>query len=376
MKYYIIAGEPSGDLHAANLIQALRQEDPALHARGFGGDKMKHEGAEIVRHYRDLAFMGFWEVAINIRAILGHLSFCKKDILAYQPDVVILVDYPGFNFRMGEFLRKKNIRVFYYISPQIWAWHVSRVNKIKKWVNRMFVILPFEKEFYAHWNYEVDFVGHPLLDALQKLEHQPRFHEKNHLNEQPIIAVLPGSRKQEISRMLPVMLSASNHFPEYQFVVAGLSHLGTSFYHSFLKNNHTRLVIDQTYDLLKNAHAALVTSGTATLETALFNVPQVVCYKGSFFSYLIGRMLVKVPFISLVNLITGKKVVEELLQNQLTEKSLQAALTQILQNETREKMLEDYGFLRKQLGEAGASSRAAKLMVKYLSEGVKKTSAV
>ncbi len=366
MKFYIIAGEASGDLHASNLIRAIKNIDGAASVRGFGGGRMKAAGADIVKHYKDLAFMGFWEVLVNLRTILGILSFCKQDILQFKPDAVILVDYPGFNLRMAKFLKAKGIRVFYYISPQVWAWHTSRVKQIKRCVDRMFVILPFEKEFYAKWKYEVEFVGHPLLDALADYKFNENFLRDNHFADKKVIAILPGSRRQEIKRMLPVMAEMAHLFPDYQFVAAGLTHIGEAFYRKHLHRPEIKLVFDQTYDLLHHSHAAMVTSGTATMETALFNVPQVVCYKGNFLSYVIGRMLVEVQFIAMVNLICGKKVVEELIQNDLTTENLRAELEKILSGEERNSVVSGYKLLCEKLGGVGASKRTAEVMVNAL----------
>lgn len=366
MKIYIIAGEASGDLHGANLLRALKEKAPAIRARGFGGDKMTQAGCEVVKHYRDLAFMGFWEVAVNIRTIFRNLSFCKRDILEFKPDAVILVDYPGFNLRMARFLKNKGIRVFYYISPQVWAWKASRVNTIRQCVDRMFVILPFEKDFYAGWNYEVDFVGHPLLDEIAEGKESGNFHRENNLSEKRIIALLPGSRRQEISRMLPVMAEMAHHFPGYQFVVAGLGSIGREFYAQFISHPDVKLTLDQTSPLLRHAYAAMVTSGTATLEAALHGVPQVVCYRGNYLSYVIGRLLVKVQYISLVNLVCGKKVVEELIQQDVTVARLKAQLHGLLDGKERERIFSGYALLREKLGGEGASAKAAKLMLKYL----------
>lgn len=363
MRFYIIAGESSGDLHAANLIRAIQSQNTETSFRGFGGDKMAAAGCVIAKHYRELAFMGFWEVAVNIRTIFSNLAYCKQDMLQFKPDAVILVDYPGFNLRMAKFLKSKGIKVFYYISPQVWAWKASRVNIIKKCVDRMFVILPFEKAFYAKWNYEVDFVGHPLLDELAGLKLNENFREQNHLGQKKIIALLPGSRKQEIAKMLPVMSEMTQHFPDYQFVVAGLSFIDESFYKNLIHHPCTRLVMDQTHDLLHHSYAALVTSGTATLETALFNVPQVVCYKGSLLSYWIGKMLVQVRFIALVNLICEKSVAEELIQGAVNVKTLQAALYHLLDSKDRERIFSDYQVLREKLGGIGASEETARLIL-------------
>lgn len=364
MKYYIIAGEASGDLHASNLMKELKIIDKNAHFRYWGGDLMKKQGGELVKHYRDLAFMGFTEVLMNIRTIFRNIDLCKKDILENKPDVLILVDYPGFNLRIAAFAKEQGIRVYYYISPQVWAWKQSRVHKIKTIVDKMFVILPFEEEFYNHFNYKVDFVGHPLLDAVENFSK-----EKNTLeleSAKPIIAVLPGSRKQEISTMLPLMLKMQDQYPTYQFIIAGAPSQNKEFYQTFMKKQNIKIVFNQTYQLLQIAEAALVTSGTATLETALFGVPEVVCYKGGAISYSIARQLVKVKYISLVNLIMDKEIVKELIQNDLTETNLKIELDKLLLKETRNKMLSDYADLKLKLGGAGASKKTAELMIKYM----------
>lgn len=366
MRYYIIAGEASGDLHAANLMRALKEQDPEAEFRCWGGDRMELAGGEIVKHYKELAFMGFWEVATNLRVIFRNLDFCKKDILQWQPHVVILVDYPGFNLRIAKFLKQQQIKCYYYISPQVWAWKQSRVKQIRRDVDRMFVILPFEEEFYKERNYKVDFVGHPLLDALENREPVEDFRQQHGLDERLIIALLPGSRRQEIAKMLQVLLQAQPHFPEYQFVVAGIKHIEPEFYAAIIGNRQAQVIYDSTYDLLENSEAALVTSGTATLETALLNVPQVVCYKGSYLSYRIARMLVKVRFIALVNLIMDRKVVTELIQADLTEANLVKELKDLLDPMTRHEMLSDYEELVHKLGGPGASENTAQLMIKYL----------
>jgi lipid-A-disaccharide synthase len=368
MKYYLIAGEASGDLHAANLMRELKVVDANAQFRFWGGDKMQAQGGTLVKHYKDLAFMGFAEVVMNLRTILRNISFCKKDILTYQPDVVILVDYPGFNLRIAKFLKRQGIKVFYYISPQIWAWKEGRVHGIKKTVDRMFVILPFEEAFYKKYNYPVDFVGHPLLDALAQRRPDQEFRQRNGLGQKPLIALLPGSRKQEIQRMLPILLSVVHRFTAYDFVVAGLSHIEPEFYEQAAKGQLYKLVTDQTYALLEHSQAALVTSGTATLETALLNTPQVVCYKGGTLSYLIAKQVIKVPYIALVNLIMDRKVVEELIQNDLTEARLESALKELLQPAKRTQMQQDYEMLREKLGGPGASARAAQLMWAELNE--------
>jgi lipid-A-disaccharide synthase len=364
MNYYIIAGEASGDLHASNMMKALKKVDNQAQFRCWGGDLMQSQGAKLVRHYRELAFMGFTEVLLNIITILKNISFCKKDILANRPDVLILVDYPGFNMRIAEFAKQNNILVYYYISPQVWAWKQSRVHKIKQVVDRMFVILPFEKDFYKQFDYAVDYVGHPLLDAIQNMQEQ-----KDKLpfqSTKPIIALLPGSRKQEIISMLPLMLSVVDSFPDYQFVVAAAPSQPQAFYMEMIKDKNVKLISGNTYTLLRQSQAALVTSGTATLETALFSVPQVVCYKGGYISYLIAKQLIKVKYISLVNLIMEMEIVKELIQSELNTSNLKLELATILNTNKREKMLNDYEQLKTKLGGGGASERLAGLMNNYL----------
>ncbi len=364
MKYYIIAGEASGDLHGANLIRQLKQLDPGVQCRVWGGDLMQAAGGELRKHYRDLAFMGFVEVLKNLRTILRNLAFCKQDILDFQPDTLVLIDYPGFNLRIAKWARQQGLRVVYYISPQLWAWHASRVHDIKKSVHKMLVILPFEPDFYQKYNYNVTFVGHPLLDVIKQFEPDTEFLQKHHLDERPIIALLPGSRKQEISRMLEVMLTVVPYFPDYQFVIAGAPAQPKSFYQSILAKSpsvRVQLVENQTYNLLSYARAALVTSGTATLETALFNVPEVVCYKGGTLSYLIAKNLIgsRIQFISLVNLIVGRALVQELIQHELTPANLRQSLSHILDTQQAAAIQQGYAALRQQLGNAGASARAA-----------------
>ncbi len=371
MNYYIIAGEASGDLHASNLMRELKKLDAKASFRCWGGDLMKEQGGALVKHYRELAFMGFAEVLINLRTILKNIDLCKKDILSHRPDALVLVDYPGFNLRIAEFAKRNGIRVFYYISPQVWAWNESRVQHIKKFVDRMFVILPFEKEFYKKHNYEVDFVGHPLLDALdQRKEAKEPFREfskRNGLNEKPLVAVLPGSRKQEIEKMLPVMAKMSGHFPGYQFVAAGVSTQQKEFYDSLIGTNSVKVIFGKTYDLLEQSTAALVTSGTATLETALFGVPEVVCYKGGEVSFRIAKWLVKVEFISLVNLIMGKEVVKELIQSEFNENNLRTETGKILNDPGyRNAMCAELEELKIKLGGPGASAKAAQKMFSLL----------
>ncbi|MGB3948595.1 MAG: lipid-A-disaccharide synthase [Bacteroidia bacterium] len=364
MKYYIIAGEASGDLHASNLIKELKLLDNKAEFRCWGGDLMQKQGAEIVKHYRDLAFMGFTEVLMNIRTIFKNIDFCKKDIQAYQPDVLILVDYPGFNLRIAEYAKASGLKVFYYVSPQIWAWKQSRVHKIKRVVDKMFVILPFEKEFYKRFDYDVDFVGHPLLDAVENFA---EYEQQLSINtSKPIIALLPGSRKQEINTVLPLMLAMCKHYPAYEFVIAGAPSQTAEYYKTFIGNFDIKIVYNQTYPLLKKAHAALVTSGTATLETALFGVPEVVCYKGGTISYHIAKQLIKVKYISLVNLIMDKEIVKELIQNELNENNLKIELDKLLVPTTRNKIIQNYLELTQKLGGVGASKKLATLMINYL----------
>jgi lipid-A-disaccharide synthase len=370
MRYYVISGEASGDLHGSALLRELKRLDPEADFRVWGGDLMRELGATVVKHYRDLAFMGFTEVVRNLGTILGNLSFCKKDILDYKPDVLILIDYPGFNLRIAEFASENNLRVFYYISPQIWAWKQSRVKKIKKYVERMFVILPFEKSFYKQFGMDVDFVGHPLLDSIEQKRKNflspEKFRELHGLSSKPLIALLPGSRKQEISVMLPKMMSVIADFPEFQFVVAAAPSQPESFYRDVMADTNVPLLCDCTYELLAHSHAALVTSGTATLETALLGTPEVVCYKGGRISYMIARKLIRVKYISLVNLIMDRKVVTELIQDDLTTAGLKKELKLLLQDDVRKRIAEDYRDLILKLGGSGASALTAKLMYDYL----------
>ena len=324
MKYYIIAGEASGDLHGANLMKALLDKDPAADFRFWGGDRMAKVGGTLVKHYRELAFMGFWEVLTNLRTILKNIDYCKKDIANFKPDVLIFIDYPGFNMRIAKWAKQQHIPTHYYISPQIWAWKENRIKAIKRDVDFMYVILPFEKAFYEQKHqYPVYFVGHPLLDAIAQREEvdAETFKSENGLDSRPIIALLPGSRKQEIAKMLKIMLSVVDDYHQYQFVIAGAPSIDYEFYQQFIKEENVHFVSGKTYDLLSVSYAALVTSGTATLETALLNVPEVVCYKGSWLSYHIAKRIIKLKYISLVNLIMDKPVVTELIQGDLTNKS-------------------------------------------------------
>ena len=361
MRYYVISGEQSGDMHASNLVAELKKKDCNAEIRAWGGDKLKEQGVQIVKHIKDLAFMGFWEVIVNLPTILSNISFCKKDILAFLPDALILVDYPGFNFRIARFGKQNGIKVFYYISPQIWAWKRNRIKQIKKNVDKMFVILPFEKDFYQKNNFEVDFVGHPLLDEISKDDFS--FSIKT---DKDIIALLPGSRRQEISKILPKMLSVVNDFTDFQFVVATTNSVEEEYYKNIIGNKEVLFAKNETYGLLANTKAALVTSGTATLETALFGIPQVVCYKTNFFSFLIAKCLVKTKFISLVNIIMDKPVVKELIQDELIQKNLFSSLSEILENSNRKKIQEDYNILKVKLGVEGASEKVAEIILHTL----------
>ncbi len=369
MKYYIIAGEASGDLHGSNLMKALYKEDPTAEIRFWGGDLMQQVGGTLVKHYRDLAFMGFAEVAMNLKTILNNIKFCKADIEKFNPDVIIFIDYPGFNMRIAKWAKQKGIKTHYYISPQIWAWKENRINAIKRDFDKLFVILPFEKDFFeVKHKFPVEFVGHPLIDAIHNRmkTDEAAFRKENKLDEKPIIAVLPGSRKQEISKMLSIMLSIVGDFPEYQFVIAGAPSQDYHFYEQFLTNKSVKFVSNKTYDLLSVAKAALVTSGTATLETALFKVPEVVCYKGSWASYQIAKRIITLKYISLVNLIMDEEVVTELIQDKLNPKNLKKELSKLLEDKHRKTLLQKYDALEMKLGGIGASEKTAKLIVKDL----------
>ncbi|WP_419869741.1 lipid-A-disaccharide synthase [Chryseobacterium sp. CT-SW4] len=366
MKYYIIAGEASGDLHGSNLMKALKQKDAQAEFRFWGGDLMEKQGGVLVKHYKDLAFMGFLEVAMNLRTILNNIKFCKEDIKNNKPDYLILVDYPGFNLRIAKFAKELGIKVIYYISPQLWAWKEGRVEIIKKYVDEMLVILPFEEDFYKKHGVHSHFVGHPLLDAISELALTDKedFKKKNGLNEKEIIALLPGSRKQEVEKMLQIMLSVRPYFEQYQFVIAGAPSLPRSFYEKYVDEN-VHFVSNKTYDLLRCSKAALVTSGTATLETALLDIPEVVCYRGSKISYAIAKRLVKnINYISLVNLIMDREVVKELIQDDLHTSHLVEELKKVLEGEKRNEILNDYRLLKQKLGGKGASDKAAEIILK------------
>jgi lipid-A-disaccharide synthase len=364
MKYYIIAGEASGDLHGSNLVKALIDKDANANIRCWGGDKMQLAGAHLVKHYSELAFMGFTEVVKNLPTILKNIKHCKTDIANFLPDVLILVDYPGFNMRIAKWAKQKNIKVVYYISPQIWAWKEKRVHAIKRDVDKMLVILPFEKDFYKKYNYEVDYVGHPLCEVINNFNAENKFVQKEN-----IIALLPGSRKQEILIKLPIMLSVTKHFPTFNFVLAKAPGLPSEFYENLLSNHkNVSSVSNDTYTLLAKSKAALVTSGTATLETALFKVPEIICYKGGKISYEIAKRLIKIKFIGLVNLIMDKAVVKELIQDELNEKNLTYELNELLNNKrTQTQIAQDYDALLKTLQAGGhASENAAKIIVDFL----------
>lgn len=370
MKYYIIAGEASGDLHAANLMKALKKTDPDAKFRFWGGDLMEAEGGKPVKHYRDLAFMGFAEVLMNLRTILKNISFCKDDIKFWNPDVIIFVDYPGFNLRIAKWAKKEGYKTHFYVSPQIWAWKENRIKDIRRDIDEMYVILPFEKEFYEDKHkYKVNFVGHPLIDAIA--DRSPvdveKIKKEYNLDERPVIALLPGSRKQEISKMLEIMLSVTDDFKEYQFVIAGAPSQEREFYKPFIKKKNVHLVMNKTYDVLEISTAALVTSGTATLETALLKVPEVVCYKGNFISYQIAKRVINLDYISLVNLIMDREVVKELIQDDLNRKNLKKELTRILDKDHRKKIFSDYYELEQKLGGKGASEKTAQLIYQKIS---------
>lgn len=366
MKYYIIAGEASGDLHGSNLIKALLKKDAHAQVRCWGGDLMQVAGGEIAKHYKSMAFMGFFEVLKNITSIFKNIRFCKEDITKFKPNVIIFIDFSGFNLRIAKWAKSQNFKTNYYISPQLWASRAGRIKKIKRDIDQMYVILPFEKEFYQKRDYHVEFVGHPLLDAISNttfIEEQTLRADYNLHPSKPIIALLPGSRKQEVEKMLGLMLSVTQDFPSYQFVIAGAPSLENEFYSSFLKQNTVGFVSNQTYSLLKYSHAALVTSGTATLETALFKVPQVVCYKGNWISYQIAKRIITLEFISLVNLIMDKEVVKELIQDDLNTKNLTLELNKTVRGKQRDQILSDYNSLEEKLGGAGASEKAAALII-------------
>jgi lipid-A-disaccharide synthase len=356
-RIYLIAGEASGDLHGGNLIKAIKVQAPETQMRCWGGDLMEAAGGELVKHFRDLAFMGFTEVLINLRTILGNLAFCKEDILKYKPDVLVLIDYPGFNLRIAAWAKQQGIKVVYYVAPQVWAWKPNRVKMMKQCIDKLLVILPFEKDWFKkNWNWDVTYVGHPLTDAIQNFS--PSLPP---ISSKPIVAILPGSRKQEIKIKLPVMLEVANKFPDHQFVVAMAPGLSEVFYNPFLtRYPNTSAVMEKTYELLAQAKAAIVTSGTATLETALFGVPEVVCYKGNPISYQIAKRLIKIPYISLVNLIMNDLVVKELIQDDMNEQNVSAEMERLLNDKPyADTMKEKYRELKNELSSKGSASEEA-----------------
>ena len=366
MKYYLVAGEASGDLHGANLMKALKELDGQADFRYFGGDLMQAQGGTLVKHYADMAFMGFVEVVFNLNTILKNMALCKKDIVSYQPDVLILIDFPGFNLKIAEFAKAQGLLVCYYISPKVWAWNQKRVLKIKKVVDHLFCILPFEVDFYKTWGMDIDYVGNPLLDAVDAFRADADFLIKHQLTDKKIVALLPGSRKQEISRLLPDMVAVANKFPHHRFVVAGAPSFNANYYQQYLEGKNIPVIFNATYDLLNVAEAAVVASGTATLETALFNVPQVVVYKGNAITIGIARMLIKIKFISLVNLIMDRAVVKELIQQDCNPAEIYSELNNLLNNtHHRRQILNDYDLLDEKMGAPGASAKTAALIVKY-----------
>ncbi|MFN4884960.1 MAG: lipid-A-disaccharide synthase [Bacteroidota bacterium] len=377
-KLFFIAGEASGDLHASNLAAALLRANPELKLMGWGGELMEQEGVEIRKHYRDLAFMGFWEVVKNLKTIFKNIELCKQQISEEKPSALVLIDYPGFNLRIAKWAKEMGIPVYYYIAPQIWAWKENRVHQIKKNVTELFAVLPFEKEFYSKKGMDVHFVGHPLLDEVKKRKRleSNSFRNQFHLDDRPIVALLPGSRKQEVKRMLEVMLKLELKYPNYQFIIAGAPSLRPEFYQSLIGEQQTKLVFGVTYDLFEAAEAAMVTSGTATLEAALLNCPEVVCYKANPISYFIAKQLVKIKFISLVNLLLDREAVRELIQFEWNLSQASQELDAILNGEMkREHILASYQELRMKLGDGGASDKTAQLLLESL-ESITRQSAV
>lgn len=369
MKYYLIAGERSGDLHGANLMRGIRRHDSKAEFRAWGGDLMQAQGAMLVKHYTAMAFMGFLEVARNLGTILGFLRECRTDLISYQPDALILIDYPGFNLRMARYAKKKGIKVYYYISPKVWAWNQKRALKIKDTVDRMFVIFPFEVDFYKRFDYTVHYMGNPLMDAIGQFTPTTDFLVKNRLAGKKLIALLPGSRRQEVTGMLDTMLGIRSAFPDHELVVAGVNSLPSDLYDRYRALPGVTIVWEATYDLLSVAEAALVASGTATLETALFGVPQVVCYQTSAISYAIAKRLIRVPYISLVNLIMDEEIVRELIQHEFTVSNLVTELRAVLPGGSRHStLLQKYAQLRERVGQAGASERAGEAIVLDLTQ--------
>ena len=370
MKYYIIAGEASGDLHGSNLIKELKKLDRNSSFRCWGGDLMNEQTNNLAKHHKDYSYMGFLEVFLNLYRIIKNISFCKSDILKYNPDIIIYIDFPGFNLRIAEWAKKNGFKNHYYISPQIWAWKESRIKLIKKVVDKMYVILPFEKKFYKEkHNFDVSFVGHPLMDEISKRNSEDTSKLSQKISKDKTILLLPGSRDQEIKKLLPIMLSVVSEFKDYKFIIGGAPSQKLSIYQDYIKDSNVEIIQNKTYELLKNCTAAIVTSGTATLETALFKVPQIVCYKSSWTTYLIGKILLKnLNYISLVNLIANKLIVKELIQNACSKKNLIKELNIILEKEERAKIISNYNELENSLGGRGASNKTAKIIYNYLVE--------
>ncbi|MCK5730539.1 MAG: lipid-A-disaccharide synthase [Draconibacterium sp.] len=374
MRYYLIAGEASGDLHGSNLLKELAVADTDAQFQYFGGDLMQSVGGNLVKHYREMAFMGFLDVLLNIRTIKRNMEFCKKDLLQFEPDVLILIDYPGFNLRIAEFAKSNNIKVFYYISPKLWAWKEFRVKKIKAFVDEMFTIFPFETEFYKKHNFKVNYVGNPLMDSISEYKKitisKSTFHKKNNLDNRQVVAILAGSRLKEIKRVLPTMVKAVEGLSDFQFVIAGVKNIDKNIYTEIIGNKNVSIIFDQTYDLLSLAHTAIVTSGTAALETALFNVPQVAMYKmegGILVDVIMRNFVLKTNWVTLPNIILQKAAILELIQKDLTVKKVRVELNKLLfDNIYREKMIHDYNSLLKLMGESGCSKRTAEKMVKLL----------
>ena len=374
MKFYLIAGEASGDLHGSNLLKELAIADPAAQFRYFGGDLMQQIGGDLVKHYREMAFMGFLDVILNIKTIKRNMDFCKKDLLQFQPDVLILIDYPGFNLRIAKFAKQNNIKVFYYISPKLWAWKEHRVKEVKAYVDEMFTIFPFETEFYKKHDFKVNYVGNPLMDSIEEYNKtaisKEDFFMKNNLDNRPVVAILAGSRVKEIKRILPIMIKATDGLSEFQFIIAGVKNIDKEVYNEIIGDNDISIIFEQTYDLLSHSYTAIVTSGTASLETALFNVPQVVMYKmegGLFIDVIFRNFVLKTTWVSLPNIILQKGTILELIQKHLTVKNVRNELDKLLfDNDYRDKMIRDYGRLLELMGGAGCSKRAAGQIVNLL----------
>ena len=359
MKIYIITGEKSGDQHAAQIVNQLKKKNNNLKIRVWGGDKLKAEGVTLVKHIDDISYMGFWEVFINLFRILNNIKFCKNDIIKFSPDIIILVDYPGFNLKIAEFAFKNNIKVYYYISPKLWAWKSGRINLIKKYVNRMFVIFPFEKEFYEKHSYKVEYYGNPIYDQIINGKFSLKLD-----NKKPVISLFPGSRKQEISKILPTMLSIINFYPQYHFVISATNSFSIDYYKKFTEGYNIDIIFDRPYDILSISQASLVTSGTATLETALMEIPQVVCYKTSLLSFLIAKYFIKIKYISLVNILLNKEVVDELIQLDFTSDNLKESLDKILDNKYSAELLLSYKKLKLLLQSDGVANKISSEILK------------